>query len=57
MRQYYVYILASKTRGTLYVGVTSELVKRMYEHKNDMVDGFTKDYRVITLSITKRQVK
>jgi putative endonuclease len=37
-----VYILASKQNGTLYIGVTSELVKRIWEHKNDMVEGFTK---------------
>jgi putative endonuclease len=49
MKQYYVYILASKIRGTLYIGVTSDLVKRIYEHKNDMVDGFTKDYKVHNL--------
>jgi putative endonuclease len=41
-----VYILASRERGTLYVGVTSDLVKRIWEHKNDLVEGFTKKYRV-----------
>ena len=41
-----VYILASKRNGTLYVGVTSDLQKRAWEHKNDVVDGFTKQYRV-----------
>ena len=41
-----VYILASKRNGTLYVGVTSNLVKRVWEHKTDAVDGFTKKYRV-----------
>jgi putative endonuclease len=46
MRDYYVYILASKRNGTLYIGVTSNLVKRIYEHKNDFVNGFTKKYKV-----------
>ena len=41
-----VYILASKRNGTLYTGVTSDLVKRIWEHKNDMVEGFTKRYGV-----------
>jgi len=41
-----VYILASKRNGTLYVGVTSNLVKRVWEHENDMVEGFTKRYAV-----------
>jgi putative endonuclease len=41
-----VYILASKRNGTLYIGVTSNLVKRVWEHKNNMVDGFTKRYNV-----------
>ena len=40
---------ASSRRGTLYIGVTSDLVKRVYEHKQDLVEGFTKRYRVHTL--------
>ena len=41
-----VYLLASKRNGTLYIGVTSDLVKRIWEHKNNMVEGFTKRYNV-----------
>jgi len=41
-----VYILASRRNGTLYAGVTSDLVKRVWEHKNDVVEGFTKRYGV-----------
>ena len=41
-----VYILTSKRNGTLYTGVTSKLVKRVWEHKNNMVEGFTKRYSV-----------
>ena len=41
-----VYILASKRNGTLYIGVTSDLVKRVWQHRNDMVEGFTKQYGV-----------
>jgi putative endonuclease len=41
-----VYILASQRNGTLYVGVTSNLVKRVWEHKNDLVDGFSRRYGV-----------
>ena len=41
-----VYLLASRRNGTLYVGVTSDLVKRIWEHKNDLVEGFTKRYKV-----------
>jgi len=41
-----VYLLASKRRGTLYVGVTSELAKRVWEHKTDLVDGFTKRHGI-----------
>ena len=41
-----VYILASKQNGTLYIGVTSDLKKRAWTHKNDLVEGFTKKYGV-----------
>ncbi len=44
-----VYILASKTNGTLYTGVTSNLLKRIWEHKNNLVEGFTSKYDVHTL--------
>ena len=44
--QYYIYILANKRNGTLYIGVTSNLVKRVYEHKNNIIDGFTKKYSI-----------
>jgi putative endonuclease len=46
MKQPCVYILASGWNGTLYVGVTSDLVKRVWEHKNDVVPGFTRKYRI-----------
>jgi putative endonuclease len=42
-------MLASKKNGTLYIGVTSDLVKRCYEHKQDLAEGFTKRYQVHTL--------
>jgi len=44
--QFYVYILASKRNGTLYIGVTSELPKRIWEHKEGLVEGFTKKYNI-----------
>jgi putative endonuclease len=44
MKPGYVYILASDRNGTLYIGVTSDLVKRVWEHRNSVVDGFTKKY-------------
>jgi putative endonuclease len=49
MRQPCVYILASGWQGTLYAGVTSELIKRIWEHKNDVVPGFTSTHRIHNL--------
>ena len=46
MKKFYVYILCSKRNGTLYTGVTSDIVKRVYEHKNGLVEGFTKKYNI-----------
>lgn len=47
--KYYVYILASKRNGTLYIGVTNNLVRRITEHKSNLFEGFTKDYEIHTL--------
>ncbi len=46
---YYIYIMASKRNGKIYIGVTSDLIKRVYEHKNDLTEGFTKKYQVHNL--------
>jgi putative endonuclease len=46
---YYIYILANKPYSTLYIGVTNDLVRRVWEHKNDFVEGFTKKYDVHNL--------
>jgi putative endonuclease len=45
-KRYYVYILASRRNGTLYIGVTNNLVRRVYEHKNGSADGFTSRYGI-----------
>ena len=43
---YFVYILASQRNGTLYIGVTNDVLRRTWEHKNDLIEGFTKKYGV-----------
>lgn len=49
MQRYWVYMLASKLGGTPYIGVTNNLVRRVYEHKMGLADGFTKRYRIYRL--------
>ena len=45
-KQFYVYIMASSRNGTLYIGITSDLIKRTFEHKNNIYEGFTAKYSV-----------
>ena len=46
MTVYWVYILASQKHGTIYIGVTNDLVRRVYQHKNKLIKGFTSKYSV-----------
>jgi putative endonuclease len=49
-KQYYVYILTNFSNKVIYTGVTSNLVRRIFEHKNKLVDGFTKKYNITKLA-------
>lgn len=49
MKQYFVYILTNFTNSVLYIGATSNLIKRAYEHKHKLIDGFTKRYNAYKL--------
>lgn len=49
MKNYFVYIITNKPKGTIYIGVTSDLVKRINEHKNKVIKGFSKKYNLAKL--------
>jgi len=49
MKEFYVYILCNKRNGTLYTGVTSDLLKRVYEHRDNLIDRFTQKYNIYRL--------
>lgn len=49
MKHYYVYIITNKYNDVFYVGVTNDLVRRIYEHKNKVIDGFSKKYNLVKL--------
>ena len=46
IHQYYLYILSNKYNGTLYIGITNDLERRIFEHKNQLVEGFSKKYKL-----------
>jgi putative endonuclease len=45
-KSFYVYLLASRRNGALYIGITNDLIRRVYEHRNDLVKGFTSKYHI-----------
>ena len=49
MNPYYVYILANKINGPIYIGVTNDLISRVYAHRNNLVEGFTQKYHIHNL--------
>lgn len=49
MKQYYIYIMSNEFQSVFYTGVTNNLVRRVYEHKNKLLDGFTKRYNISKL--------
>ena len=49
MKTYYIYLMTNKNNNVIYTGTTSNLVKRVFEHKNKLIDGFTKKYNIIKL--------
>lgn len=49
MKQYYVYIMTNYSNSTLYTGITNDLVRRVYEHKNKLIEGFTSRYNITKL--------
>ncbi len=53
MKTYYVYILTNEYNNVMYIGVTNDLKRRVYEHKTGLIDGFTKRYRVHKLVYTE----
>jgi putative endonuclease len=55
MKSYWIYILASRARGTLYVGMTSDLVRRVYQHREGEVEGFTREHDVKMLVYYEQQ--
>jgi putative endonuclease len=45
MKNYYIYMMSNVKNNVLYIGITNDLLRRVYEHKNDLIEGFTKKYR------------
>ncbi|MBM2816018.1 MAG: endonuclease [Ignavibacteria bacterium] len=52
MKTYFIYIMASKKNGTIYIGMTNDLIRRVFEHKNNLIEGFTSKYEVNKLVLS-----